>query len=212
MLLRTSGGRRSVLFTLVLAAFLALPVIASVHSRRSIARGAAAGVKTPDSPAVKPPADTGPSPATPPTTARVEPKPAAAASIKPAVVCETSCDDGDPCTVDRCDPATVQCVHPAVVCDDFSPCTVDSCEPGLGCRFAPVPDGIECGTNPCMSPSLCQAGECVQGHTLCDDGNGCTLDACDAATGQCHHTLLPEGASCDDQNACTTATSCHNFG
>ncbi|HYV20322.1 MAG TPA: hypothetical protein VFC25_14955 [Verrucomicrobiae bacterium] len=231
MHLRTSAGRRPVLFTLVLAASLALPVIASVHSRRSIARGAAAGVKTPDSPAT-PPAALSPGAA----TARVEPKPAPAASIRPALTCEASCADNDPCTVDRCDPTTGQCVHPAVVCEDFNPCTVDSCEPDLGCRFAPVPDGIECGTNPCMAPSLCQAGECVQGHTLCDDGNdctndscdatgqcehfaytcddgnGCTLDACDAATGQCHHTLLPEGASCDDHNACTTATSCHNFG
>src|SRR4029079_11865889 len=103
-----------------------------------------------------------------------------------ALTCEGSCDDGDPCTVDRCDSAVGECVHPAVVCDDFSTCTVDSCEPGWGCRFAPIPDGTSCGiTDPCMSPSVCQAGECVQGHTLCDDGDGCTQAHWRAASTQC---------------------------
>src|SRR5262249_47039623 len=49
---------------------------------------------------------------------------------------------------------------------------------------------------------------CVHTATSCDDGNACTTDSCDAATG-CAHVAI----SCDDGNACTNdacdaATGC----
>jgi hypothetical protein len=44
------------------------------------------------------------------------------------------CDDGDPCTLDRCDAATAACVH-ASKCDDGNPCTLDVCNPDAGCGF-----------------------------------------------------------------------------
>ena len=40
----------------------------------------------------------------------------------------------------------------------------------------------------------------------CDDGNPCTTDSCDAATGLCVHTN--NSNSCDDGNACTTNDHC----
>ena len=96
-----------------------------------------------------------------------------------------SCDDGDPCTYDECEPATGECQHyqfPSAPpearypmcnvdddCDDGNPCTADTC----------VPDGGGCGTvawNYCSSEPIVGCGGCqVAG---CDDGNPCTLDIC----------------------------------
>src|SRR5262249_5866829 len=42
----------------------------------------------------------------------------------------------------------------------------------------------------------------------CDDGNPCTLDACDDAGG-CRHVPGTDGAACDDGDACTTDDACH---
>lgn len=42
----------------------------------------------------------------------------------------------------------------------------------------------------------------------CDDGNGCTVDSFNLATGRCEHTT--ERISCDDFNACTTSDTCVN--
>ncbi len=63
-----------------------------------------------------------------------------------------NCDDGNPCTLDSCDPASGQCVHTAVSCDDGNPCTLDSCDPA--------------------------SGQCVHSPVNCDDGNACTADSC----------------------------------
>jgi hypothetical protein len=47
-------------------------------------------------------------------------------------------------------------------------------------------------------------GDCsAHCSTLCDDGNACTVDACDAS-GHCAATHPP--VNCDDGNACTTDT------
>jgi len=46
------------------------------------------------------------------------------------------CEDGDPCTNDRCTLPAGQCVHDPTDCDDNDACTTDSCAP-LGCI---VPD------------------------------------------------------------------------
>jgi len=61
--------------------------------------------------------------------------------------------------------------------------------------------------------------QCIQGKcqgmpqplgSLCDDGDECTTDACDPATGNVSHTPLPSckpcmvAANCNDNNPCTT--------
>jgi hypothetical protein len=37
---------------------------------------------------------------------------------------------------------------------------------------------------------------------LCDDGNACTQDRCDASA-QCVYSPAANGTACDDHNACT---------
>jgi hypothetical protein len=73
-----------------------------------------------------------------------------------------SCDSGDECTKDGCDPAT-GCTHKPVTCDDGGPCT-DSCRQGCQERHSPaffehvscwamksVCEDIPAGSNDCLN-------------------------------------------------------------
>ena len=106
-----------------------------------------------------------------------------------------ACDDGKPCTIDRC-VAFQGCVHlfAASACDDGDPCTVgDVCQAGA-CNAGPA--ALECA---------CKA---VGGGTkTCDDGNACTDDGCDAKVG-CTATKRPDGAACDDGSPCSGQSTC----
>ncbi len=142
-----------------------------------------------------------------------------------------SCDDGNVCTDDSCDPATGcirtnntapcndgnacttndTCAGGACVggaapnCDDGNVCTTDTCIPASGCSHAnnavPCDDGNACTTN-----DTCSGGRCVGGVAPnCDDGNPCTTDTCIPASG-CSHAN--NTAPCDDGSACTTNDTC----
>lgn len=131
------------------------------------------------------------------------------------------CDDGVDCTEDACEgdgcafiPRTDRCTlgsEPRCdptngcqysVCDDTTctagPCQTATCEPGSA------------GTL-CVRRSRCAAGEACCGTRClpsgCNDGNPCTVDACDAAASECDHTP-DEGRACSDADACTTGDRC----
>ncbi len=116
-----------------------------------------------------------------------------------------ACNDGNPCTVDLCDPNTGQCVNSPLVCDDGNVCTRDSCDPRAGgCVFTPLVgqpcnDGDPCTTNDVCRQIVGGPVACVGTPVACDDGNPCTADRCDPSTGQC----LSVPINCDDGNACT---------
>ena len=141
------------------------------------------------------------------------------------------CDDGDPCTLDECDPVegcstTVvsgvscddgelcteddtctdgSCSGTPVICDDGNGCTADSCDPQTGCLFVDTNLGCDDG-NACTVGDQCNKGECVSGQgAVCDDGNACTNDACDPLNG-CLHT--PHDGGCSDGSACTLDDQC----
>ena len=119
------------------------------------------------------------------------------------------CNDNNPCTDDSCDPAT-GCVHtnntspcndgnacttndtcgggtcsggPPPVCNDNNVCTTDTCDPATGCVFTnntiPCSDGNACTTGDTCGGGVCNPG----GPTNCDDGQCCTIDSCNPATG-----------------------------
>lgn len=96
------------------------------------------------------------------------------------------CADGNPCTIDTCDPIAKECVYTD---------NTGSCDDG----------------NACTTGDVCTAGACqgtqVNGATFCSDGNPCTTDYCDPTTG-CQKTN--NTASCSDGNACTTGDKCTN--
>jgi hypothetical protein len=116
-----------------------------------------------------------------------------------------TCDDGNPCTNDRCDPATGACQSAPTLCDDGNSCTADVCNRALGgCTFTPLTgqscdDGDPCTHgDQCVQTSPTDPPTC-QGQPTCDDGNPCSADSCDPATGACVNTPV----QCDDGNPCT---------
>ena len=117
----------------------------------------------------------------------------------------SSCTQDDACQGGECVPG------PPLDCDDGNPCTQDSCEAPLGdCLFAALPmEATACNADGsiCTQNDTCKAGKCVAGvATNCDDGNTCTLDACNAVDG-C--TNPPVGGLCDaDGSICTKWDVC----
>ncbi|MFH1531264.1 MAG: hypothetical protein ABIK09_11110 [Pseudomonadota bacterium] len=55
-------------------------------------------------------------------------------------------------------------------------------------------------------------GFCGQAPLDCDDGEPCTEDSCDPATGDCVHASIGEGEDCDDGDLCTVADTCDATG
>ncbi|HEX2573498.1 MAG TPA: DUF11 domain-containing protein [Polyangia bacterium] len=122
-----------------------------------------------------------------------------------------SCNDGDACTAgDQCQ-LDGRCGGAAVQQDDDNPCTADACDPVLGVSHTPSP-GTSCNDgNACTSGDLCDiAGHCGGAAIDVDDGNACTADVCDPATGPSH--TVTTGAACDDGDTCTTGDHCQADG
>ncbi len=137
-----------------------------------------------------------------------------------------SCDDGEVCTNDSCDPQTGcvyvantlscddsnacttpdTCANKACVagaiksCDDGKVCTNDSCDPQTGCVNVANTSFCEDGDS-CTTPDTCANKVCVPGAIKsCDDGNVCTTDTCTAATGDCRSTL--KAGFCQIEGVC----------
>lgn len=84
------------------------------------------------------------------------------------------CDDGNRCTsADRC--VNAVCVGIPRTCNDGNVCTIDRCEPSTGaCVFIPTAEGVLCNdNNPCTSGDTCTMGRCV-GQPVAD-GLQCVL-------------------------------------
>lgn len=118
-----------------------------------------------------------------------------------------NCDDGVDCTIDTCDAGTGQCVSTPASCDDGNPCTDDQCDFGNGgaCTHTPAAPGTQCDDgNLCTTGDTCvgSGSVCAGNPVVCDDGDVCTADSCDPSTGLCQFT----GNGCDDGNPCTSDT------
>jgi hypothetical protein len=144
-----------------------------------------------------------------------------------------SCEDGNPCTDDPCDP-TLGCLHEdntepcddgdvctdqdicldgvcvgggLTDCDDGNACTADACVALAGCVNVPITGPCSDG-NACTVGDMCQEGTCQSGAPLeCNDGSICTEDSCDESLG-CVFAPAKEGEACDDGNACTSEDAC----
>ena len=121
------------------------------------------------------------------------------------LVDEQTCDDGDACTVDACEPST-GCVHTSIAsdCTDADPCTEDLCDPAVGCVFPDAPAGTYCPTG----DEKCPGGGCQSGVCYLTTGQPCTtevgLDLCSpvtvagtcTASATCAVSEAPEGYEC----------------
>jgi hypothetical protein len=138
------------------------------------------------------------------------------------------CDDFKVCTQDSCDPATGACLNQpasgpcsdgsfctvgdtcdqgvcrpgtAPNCDDGNACTTDGCSASSGCFHTVLTGACDDG-NPCTTGDRCLNGACKPTDPVgCVDGNLCTVDFCDRASGACVHEA--SSADCSDGNACT---------
>ncbi|MBM4342665.1 MAG: formylglycine-generating enzyme family protein [Deltaproteobacteria bacterium] len=131
------------------------------------------------------------------------------------IVAFKKCDDGDACTAD--DTCTAQGVCESdkpTNCNDDNACTDDACDKKSGCAHTPTVAACNDG-NVCTVGEKCSAGKCEGGKPLsCDDGNGCTSDACkseDGKGGGCEYKPNA-GVPCDDGNACTAGDACGKTG
>ncbi len=114
--------------------------------------------------------------------------------------------DGDLCNgVEACDPLTGACVATPLDCDDGNPCTVDSCNPVLGCENVAIVGGCDDG-DACTVGDTCVDGICLGAPTpvalSCSDGDACNgAETCDPGTGLC---VAGVPLDCDDGDVCTT--------
>ena len=142
-----------------------------------------------------------------------------------------SCEDGNPCTDDSCDPVEgcqrsfnsnpcndgnacttddicVQgvCTGDAGHCADDDPCTIDGCSVSGSCyHLADIGAACDDG-DPCTQYDICTADGCNGVTQSCDDGNPCTEDTCDGQGGCSHQPL--SGVACDDGSPCTVNDMC----
>jgi hypothetical protein len=114
------------------------------------------------------------------------------------------CAEPGICVVYHCDAG--QCLPGPKSCDDGNECTVDACQPAVGCTHTPT-EGACDDRNVCTLGDFCYGGTCQPGldSLACDDGNACTNDTCGAKLG-CQH--LPNSEPCDDASICTTNDHC----
>ncbi len=116
------------------------------------------------------------------------------------------CQDGDKCTVgDKCWDGSCRSGK-QTACDDDDVCTQDLCAGGK-CTHLPA-NGVACDDgDACTTGEECWDKECSGGDVrVCDDGNECTKDYCDPASGCVFAD--DNGRVCDDGNACTLADQC----
>lgn len=117
------------------------------------------------------------------------------------------CTEGDACVSGVCEAGSPK------LCDDGNPCTLDGCDPAKGCTQTPdngkpCDDGIACTTS-----DTCQSGVCKGGPALtCPSKGPCESATCDGIAGKCVSQYSPAGSPCDDGSSCTVDDKCNNSG
>ncbi len=138
------------------------------------------------------------------------------AAAAPAGVACRPTGTSSPCD-GQCDGAG-HCGVIAAACDfgrQDQLCQFNTCDfsNATACKVRNVPAYVNCSNDSACQLGYCSgAGACVLGNTKgCDDGNSCTDDACDVASGGCIGTPN-DSNTCSDGNACTTGEHCSGGG
>ncbi|MBW1811263.1 MAG: hypothetical protein JRJ87_23940 [Deltaproteobacteria bacterium] len=142
-----------------------------------------------------------------------------------------TCDDGNECTDNNCDPAN-GCEYPpnSLPCDDGLYCTVNSlCDAGscVGtgnpctapcletCREAtescePSTDGTQCIDGEwCTVDEVCESGVCMTTPYDCtSEDDQCNLGICNEEDDRCEKQPTNEGLGCDDGLYCSRTDLC----
>ena len=118
----------------------------------------------------------------------------------------SSCTSPDECKKGVCGGEKIADAVPPNACVEIT-CDGTGATPKLTTKNAP--NGVSCSDgDSCTQSDKCNNGVCKGTPTNCNDGNACTTDACDAATGVCKSTPVTDGAACDDGSKCSTKDTC----
>lgn len=106
-----------------------------------------------------------------------------------------SCDDGNPCTADSCDPDDGSCSHTAVSgdCDDNNLCTVGETCLDKVCQGGEAVPGCCNFASDCDDYDMCTVSDCLDGVCvhhgepagICAASDRCVVEMCRSATGLC---------------------------
>ncbi len=141
-------------------------------------------------------------------------QPATGVCSNPTKTDGVACDDASICNGHEACVAGICTGSGAPTVDDGNPCTVDSCDPVTGVAHVAAANGSACDDNSlCNGHETCQSGSCSAGlPPNTDDGNDCTTDACDATTGAVTHSFALPGVACASIDACHAEGSCDGGG
>lgn len=124
-----------------------------------------------------------------------------------------SCSDGDPCTVNDTCSAGV-CVGSAKNCTGLdSACTVGVCNAGTGdCEAQPANDHTLCDDGDlCTVSDFCTNGVCAGVAVDCSGfDSDCTVGVCNNSNGLCEASASNEGGACSDGDLCSSGDACSN--
>jgi hypothetical protein len=113
----------------------------------------------------------------------------------------------DACTTRTC--VSGQCSATPVICDDGDPCTIDSCDPDSGCVTTPLPEiGKSCPTG---KLGICAAGttQCVNGAVVCVQNQQPRAETCNGQDDNCNGVVDEGGDSlCPPGFLCRGALGC----
>jgi len=113
-----------------------------------------------------------------------------------------ACTAGDSCQDGVCKPGAFK------TCDDGNPCTLDVCDPQKGCTQS-NDDGLGCSDGDgCTTGDVCVGGACKGSVKECSAGSPCATAACDASTGSCVTSAKADSVACEDGSACTVSDAC----
>jgi len=117
-----------------------------------------------------------------------------------------ACTLNDKCQAGACVPGTPLTCTPSDQCHN-----VGTCNSSTGvCSNPEKPNGTACNDgNACTQTDTCQSGTCTGANLkTCIPLDQCHTSACVPATGLCLDAAKPDGAACDDSNACTNPDQC----
>jgi hypothetical protein len=103
---------------------------------------------------------------------------------------------GQPCTT------TDDCTQPGG-------CSISECKDGT-CKEQEAPNNTPCDDGlSCTEDDFCASGVCQSGSPMeCTPQDDCHVSLCAEAAQGCVETLKDDGAICDDQDACTSSSTC----
>lgn len=125
-----------------------------------------------------------------------------------AANCSDGVDNDCDRATDGADSDCIACTSNAQ-CNDGNPCTTDRCQSGA-CVNTPVANGTACDDGLyCTNPDTCTAGVCGGPARDCSSAGGpCMVGRCDEAGDRCYGVPQPDGTSCEDGLYCTTGDTC----